>query len=108
MTHTQGSQKPSGLELFQLGLHVKYHENHSVHFFCKQAQRASSCDAALLEQALEEDSCDRGLATRSTEEHSACPDGTVRPLLPAEMPLSPKEFAAELIAKSGVWKLNDK
>jgi|TARA_B110000027_G_C15935702_1_gene218936 hypothetical protein len=53
VTHTQGSQKPSGLELFQLGLHVKHHENHSVHFFCKQAQRASSCDAALLEQANE-------------------------------------------------------
>jgi hypothetical protein len=65
---------------------------------------AAKHQAALLDDALEEDSCDRGLATRSTEEHSACPEGTVRPLLPAELPLSPKELAAELIAKSGVWK----
>ena len=65
---------------------------------------AAKHQAALLKQAREDDSCDRGVPARSIAEQSACPDGTVRPLLPAEMPLSPKEMAAELIAKSGVWK----
>ena len=62
---------------------------------------AAKHQAALLEQALEECPDDRRSANPSATNSAACPEGAARPLLPDEVPRSPKEMAAELNAKSG-------